>query len=152
MNVGSEPITKASVGSFDFEGIFLAHYSRIVRVINSVVNDSGRSEDLAMEVFWKLWRKPPRKTSDAGGWLYRTAVRAGLDDLRRQARREKYERLFSFMRASARPEQSCSTDESRQRVRNVLASLNKRHAELLILRSDDMSYEEVAQALALNPA
>jgi DNA-directed RNA polymerase specialized sigma24 family protein len=51
VNAEIEPVPKAQVGLFDFEGIFLAHFSRIVRVINRIVNDSGRSEDLAIEVF-----------------------------------------------------------------------------------------------------
>jgi RNA polymerase sigma-70 factor (ECF subfamily) len=37
-------------------------------------------------------------------------------------------------------------------VRAVLASMPRRDAELLLLRSDDMSYEELAAALSLNPA
>lgn len=153
MNADSEPIADIPLepAAFDFDSVFLAESARVVRIIGRIVKDPARAEDLAMEVFWKLWRKPRRKVSDAGGWLYRTAVRAGLDELRKQSRREKYERLFSFAGANPTPEQLHSESERQQRVRKTLASLNTRHAELLILRSEGLSYEEIAQALQLNP-
>jgi RNA polymerase sigma-70 factor (ECF subfamily) len=154
VNADSEPITELPVQSltFDFEGVFLNQYSRIVGVIGRIVNDSGRAEDLAVEVFWKLLRKPRRKTTDPGGWLYRTAIRTGLDELRKESRRTKYERMFSLTRVSPTPEQTYSENEKQQRVRKVLASINSRSAELLILRSNGLSYQEIAQALELNPA
>ena len=150
VNADGEPVVETPAEFLEFEAIFLAQYSRVVRVIARIVNDSGWAEDVAMEVFGKLWRTPPRKISDVGGWLYRTAVRAALDELRRRARREKYEHLFSSMRPLAREEQAHSTDEARQ-VRHVLSSMKKRDAELLVLRSEGMSYEEIAQVLVLNP-
>ena len=154
MNADSEPIAEIPIepAAFDFEAVFLAEYPRIVRIVGRIVKDPARAEDLAMEVFWKLWRKPRRKVADAGGWLYRTAVRAGLDELRKQSRREKYERLFSFARTNPTPEQMHSENEKQQRVRKTLASIKTRHAELLLLRSDGLSYQEIAQALELNPS
>jgi RNA polymerase sigma-70 factor (ECF subfamily) len=123
-----------------------------VRIIIRIINDPGRAEDAAMEVFWKLWRTPPRKTADPGGWLYRAAVRVALDDLRRQARRRKYESVFHPAEQKETPEDLHSEHQRRQRVRSVLAVMNRRQAELLILRSDGISYEEVAHLLGLKPA
>ena len=48
----------AAAAPFDFEHFFHIHYERIARVIARVVRDPARSEELAVEVFWKLWRKP----------------------------------------------------------------------------------------------
>jgi Sigma-70 region 2 len=72
---------------FDFEATFRAQYERIARVIARVVQDPARAEELAVEVFLKLWRNPQAQGENAGGWLYRTAVRKGLDELRRRTRR-----------------------------------------------------------------
>jgi RNA polymerase sigma-70 factor (ECF subfamily) len=44
------------------------------------------------------------------------------------------------------------TREEQEQVRTVLAALDSRQAELLLLRSSGLSYEEVAAALDLNPA
>jgi RNA polymerase sigma-70 factor (ECF subfamily) len=152
VNADSESVTTvpARLSAFEFEGVFLAQYSRIVRIIGRIVNDSGRAEDLTLEVFWKLWRKS-RTSPDPGGWLYRTAIRAGLNELRKQERREKYEHLFSFARPNATPEESHSEKETQQRVRKVLARLKTRDAELLMLRSEGASYHEIALVLNVSP-
>jgi|SRR5579872_3273250 len=95
----------APEAAFDFEAVFRAQYPRIARVIARVVRDPTRSEELAVEVFLKLWRSPRAQGDKAGGWLYRVAVRKALDDLRRQARRARYERLFGSGQTLANPEQ-----------------------------------------------
>jgi RNA polymerase sigma factor (sigma-70 family) len=141
----------ATSGALEFEDVFHCHYDRILRVILRLVRDSGRAEDLTVEVFWEFWRNPPRKTNDPGGWLYRTAIRAGLDELRRQARREKYERLFPFIQISQTPEQLHFLKEKQERVRKVLASIKPRDAELLIMRFDGFSYHEIGQMIGVQP-
>ena len=40
---------------------------------------------------------------------------------------------------------------SRNRVRTVLAALESRQAEMLVFRSDGLSYQELAGAMELNP-
>src|SRR3954471_11382521 len=77
---------EAISASFDFETVFLAHYEPIARAIARIVKDPGRAEELAVETFFKLHRNPAALGSQAGGWLYRTAVRLALDELRKSAR------------------------------------------------------------------
>jgi RNA polymerase sigma-70 factor (ECF subfamily) len=137
---------------FDFEATFRAQYARIARVIARVVRDSARAEELAVEVFLKFWRCPEAHGEKAEGWLYRTAVRKGLDELRSQTRRARYERLFGFASPVRNPEQLHAASEEQDRVRNVLTVIGSRHAELLLLRSNELSYEELAAALRLNPS
>jgi RNA polymerase sigma-70 factor, ECF subfamily len=143
---------KAGVAPFDIETIFRAQYGRIARVIARVVRDPARAEELAVDVFLKLSRNPGAQGEQVGGWLYRTAVRMGLDELRREARRGRYERLAGFVRVSATPEEIHSAAQEQQKVRRVLGAIEPRQAELLILRSHGLSYDEVASALDLNPA
>jgi len=137
---------------FDFEATFRAQYPRIARVIARVVRDPARSEELAVEVFLKLWRSPRAQGDKTHGWLYRAAVRKALDELRRQTRRARYESLFGFAKPAPNPEQTHAANEQQQRVRLILAQIEKRQAELLLLRANDLSYDEVAAALRLNPA
>src|SRR5438477_3338978 len=92
--------TPASAAACDFEAIFRLYYARVARLIVRVVRDPGRAEELAVEVFWKLSRSPKAQGEKVGGWLYRSAVRAGLYELRRQARRE---RLAHLLRRDERP-------------------------------------------------
>jgi RNA polymerase sigma factor (sigma-70 family) len=137
---------------FDFDATFRAQYPRIARIIARVVHDPARSEELAVEVFLKLWRSPRAHGERASGWLYRVAVRKGLDELRRQTRRTRYEQRFGFHKAIPNPEEAHAANEERERVRFVLTLINRRQAELLLLRSQDLSYDELASALDLNVA
>ena len=143
---------KAEDGRFDFEGMFRAQYERVARAIERVIRDPPRAEELAVEVFLKLWRTPRAQGERTEGWLYRAAVRKGLDELRRRSRRERYERLFGLRGTVATPEEVRVATEGRERVRFVLGVIGRREAELLLLRGDGLSYEEVAVALELNAA
>jgi RNA polymerase sigma-70 factor (ECF subfamily) len=137
---------------FDFESTFRTHYARIARIITKLVRDPARGEDLATEAFVKLWRHPKAHCENAPRWLYRVAVRKGLDELRRQKRREHYEGLLRQTRVEPTPEEIRTTAEVQERVRSILAVIAPRQAELLVLRSHGFSYEELALSLGLNPA
>jgi RNA polymerase sigma-70 factor, ECF subfamily len=147
MKAGAEPI--------NIESVFRAHYDRVARVIARVIRDHARAEELAVEVFLKLWRNRKHLGEKIEPWLYRVAVRVALDELRRRSRRSRYENLFGFLRARegpATPEQIHSIAEEQKRVRRVLAQLDARKAEFLILRSHGCSYQELATILSLHPA
>src|ERR1700685_2209959 len=76
--------------ALDIESLFRARFDRVARVVARVVRDPARAEELAVEAFVRLWRTPRAHTPQAEAWLYRTAVRLGLDELRRQTRRERH--------------------------------------------------------------
>ena len=138
---------------FDFEALFRSEYGRITRVVARITRDPARAEDLAIEAFWRLWQTRGAQGPHAGGWVHRTAVRLALDELRRRARRARYEQALTFLRRSpATPDELFSTREDQGRVRAVLAAMSRRQAELLILRSDGVPYDELAVVLSLNPA
>src|SRR5579872_6512859 len=136
---------------FDFETFFYAQYERTARTIARIVRDPARAEELAVEAFWKLWRHPRAHGDKASGWLYRVAVRAALNDLRRQARSDHYEALSDAPPGSPTPEQAHAAAEEQRQVQTVLASMDSRKAELLLLRSNGLSYDELASSLRVNP-
>lgn len=140
-------------GRVEVEAVFLKHYERVARVIARVIRDPGRAEELAVEVFlkWSRDRNPQRDNPQA--WLYRSAVRTGLNELRRQTRQGLYEKLAARIQKPPRtPEELHAAREEQERVRLVLSRMEAHKAELLILRSEGLSYEELASALHLNPA
>lgn len=136
---------------FDFEAFFHRQYQRTTRVIARVIRDPARSEELAVEVFWKLWRNPRAHGDKAAGWLYRVAVRTALNELRRHARSAHYESLSDVPGGVPDPEQAHAAAEEQRQVRLVLACMEPRAAEALILRFSGLSYEELASALEVNP-
>jgi RNA polymerase sigma-70 factor (ECF subfamily) len=153
MDAQTEPaaLVNSTTFHFDFDDIFHSQYPRIARVISRIVKDFSRAEELSVEVFWKLSRTTRAQGPDVNGWLYRTAVRQALDELRKQCRREKYERLFSV----SRPTSMDHPEFGRERqdcVRAILGKIARRSAEMLVLRSEGFSYEEIAQVLGLNPS
>ena len=137
--------------SFDFDEFFRTHYTRIARTIARVVGNHARAEELAVEAFWKLWRNSQAHGEKAGGWVYRTAVRLALNEVRGRKRRHHYERLAGTGTAGPTPEEAHAAAEEREHVRLVLAALGEREAALLLLRSSGLPYSEVAAALDVNP-
>jgi RNA polymerase sigma-70 factor (ECF subfamily) len=92
-------------GSEALDLIFRAHYERVARAIGRVIHDQARAEELAVDVFLKWWRHPAAHGDHAEGWIYRTAIRLALDELRRQRRRQRFERVFGWAASSpATPE------------------------------------------------
>ncbi len=131
--------------------LFRAHFARITRVIGRVIYDQARAEELAVDVFVKWWRNPSAHGDQAEGWIYRAAIRQALDELRRQTRRARFERLLSLVGASQpTPEQLHLTAVECSHTRAVLAVLDRRQAEVLLLRAEDLSYREIASSLGVN--
>jgi len=140
----------------EFEAVFLEHYGRIVGVLQRLLGERTRAEELANDVFWKLYRTPTVREVDGrvGGWLYRTATNLGIDALRASARRRKYEDAAARSQGgagAASPLEDVVRAEQRQRVREVLAAIKPAQAQVLILRASGFSYKELADVLELKP-
>lgn len=135
------------------DDLFAAHYERVARVIGRVIHDQARAEEIAVEVFLK-WSRNPRAHGDgAEGWIYRAAVREALDEWRRQARRNRFERIFApFLPTPLTPEQLYAAESEQRNVRTVLAALQGRMASLLLFWAEGLSYREMAAALDVNPS
>jgi RNA polymerase sigma-70 factor (ECF subfamily) len=138
--------------AFDFESFFAANYDRIARVAARVVRDPARAEEIAAEAFYKLWRQPSSlQNSHPLTWLYRTTVHLALDHLKKETRRQRREAGHS-QQPSPNPEEQHVITQERERVRQTIAALDTKQAELLLLRFHGLSYNELAIALNLNPA
>jgi len=98
-------LTKSGDSRLDVESLFAARYERVARLIGRVIRNPGRAEELAAEVFLKYSRIGLPVGGSAEGWLYRTATRMAVDELRRQARRIRYEPLLRLAGRSATPEE-----------------------------------------------
>lgn len=133
--------------------MFRAHYARIARVIGRVIRDRARAEELAVDVFLKWWRTPSAHGDRAEGWLVRTAVRLALDELRRVNRRRRLDYVLNRMRlAPPTPGDVYDARSDQARARAALAAISRRGAALLLLRSEGLSYQDLAAALNLNPS
>lgn len=137
----------------EFDTLFQQHWTRVCSVLFRLVGDWAEAEDLALEVFWRLYRRPPRSNHNLGGWLYRVATNLGFNALRARKRRQQYEEEAGFEALEKTPPQDpaevVERDQTKERVRETLSQMKPRSAQLLILRHSGMSYAEIAEALDL---
>jgi len=140
----------------DFEALFQSHWTRVCAVTYRLVGDWAEAEDLALEAFLQLYRRPPRSSDNLGGWLYRVATNLGLNALRAGKRRQGYEAQAGVVMlendASGDPAQEAERIQEQEQVRLALRRMQPRAAQLLVLRHSGLSYAELAEALNLNPA
>src|ERR1700685_3449976 len=74
----------------DFAEIIRRHQSLVFGILHRYERDTHRVEDLAQEVFVKVWRALGQFDGRApfAHWLSRITVRVALDHLRREKRRK----------------------------------------------------------------
>jgi RNA polymerase sigma-70 factor (ECF subfamily) len=150
-----DPQTQPTSPESAFQRLFVENYGRVVSVLHRLLADRAQAEELANDVFWRLYRQPwLRGNTDGrvGGWLFRTATNLGIDALRAAARRKHYEHAAGQVRleaAAADPLHDVLQAEKRRRVRSTLARLKPAQARILILRSSGFSYSELAECLGV---
>jgi RNA polymerase sigma-70 factor (ECF subfamily) len=137
-----------------FELLFQEHWPRVYALLYRLVGDRAEAEDLALEAFWRLYRRPP-EASRLGGWLYRVASNLGFNALRARSRRIHYEEQAGFEILENGPHWDPAVElerlQEREIVRAILAQMKPRAAHLLILRHSGLSYAELAEALDVAP-
>jgi RNA polymerase sigma-70 factor (ECF subfamily) len=140
----------------DFEAVFEQYWKPVCVVIYRIVGDWAEAEDIALEVFIQLHRRPPSNPDlHLSGWLYRVGTNLGLNALRSRKRREHYEAKAVFQEALERtsddPAGEVQRKQEREQVQAVLVKMKPRAAQLLILRQAGLSYAEIAQTLSVAP-
>jgi len=123
------------------EAIFAAHHVRVFRAAHRITGNVPDAEDVLQTVFLRLSRREAeaRAVANLASYLYRAAVNAALDLLR--ARHESTRVALDDPLAQAlpgdrraRPDDIHEAAEIRRRLRQALARLNPRAAEVFALR------------------
>ncbi|SDC94220.1 RNA polymerase sigma factor, sigma-70 family [Paenibacillus sp. UNCCL117] len=140
-----------------FQRLFREHYPGVARKLYALTGDYAAAEDLAQEVFLRLYRSPPERLDAVGAWLHRVLTRIGYDYLRqRQSGQALWEKEAA--RVAAWAEDAAPSGETeviraweKEVVRKVLRKLSDRDRTALLLREEGYSYEEIALRLEVNP-
>lgn len=140
-----------------FEAVFTQHWPRVFGLLFRLTGEHAEAEDLALEVFWRYYERPPAEQDQnkLGGWLYRVALRLGYNTIRGRRRRNSYEKLARWL--EPHPDVPIDLEglvelaEQRQCVRRVLGEMKPRAAQVLVLRYSDFSYAEIATTLDIAP-
>jgi RNA polymerase sigma-70 factor, ECF subfamily len=149
---------QADSHSTDFEALFMEHWGHVYRALFRLVGDPAEAEDLALETFFRLYKRYPLPTSDfnLGGWLHRVATNLGLHSIRSFKRRESYETASAKgvlgEDSETSPAKLLEQEEERRLARLVLAGMKEQQAQLLVLRYSGLAYKEIADTLGLSPA
>jgi RNA polymerase sigma-70 factor (ECF subfamily) len=140
-------------GDPGFDALFRAHYPRVVGLLARLTGDRAQAEELAADVFCKLARRGVAQ-EDPAPWIYRVASNAGLDALRSNQRRRRREETAAAERLrTGTPDTALDLvlrQERCARVRDILAGLKPRDAQLLLLRTEGLAYKELAEALGIH--
>lgn len=150
-------ISETNLSQDEFEFLFSKYWTHVYRILRRLVNDPAEAEDLALETFLRLYQHLPiaEQEFQLGGWLYRVATNLGLRSIRSFKRREHYEITAGKYALEEAPEiqpaEVFAQKENSSLARQVLAQMNERQAQLLVLRYSGLSYKEIASALKLAP-
>jgi RNA polymerase sigma-70 factor (ECF subfamily) len=146
---------QASREATDFEALFQEHWNRVCGILFRLVGDWDEAQDLALDTYEQLYRRPPKDDTNLSGWLYRVATNRGLNALRARERRARYEQKAGRLTLEEdQPEDPADVLERKQeqaQVRITLGLMKPRSAQLLILRHSGLSYAEIASAIEVSP-
>lgn len=140
-----------------FDTLFYRHYDRIYGLVFRLTGERAEAEDLAQEAFIRLHAalgagRFRDTTPNISAWLYRVALNLGYNALR--SRRRMWQRnvhLLPVEQGDPSVESDVARREERRLVREVLAELPERQAQLLILRQMGFSYAECAMVCDVAP-
>jgi RNA polymerase sigma-70 factor (ECF subfamily) len=138
-----------------FEELFNRHYPRVYAVALKLVGSPQDAEELALDVFVKLYHRPFGDAEDANvaAWLYRVTTNDSFNVLRARRRRlgwlQRVGRLLRRDIGDDEPLAIAVQQDEAARVRRALATLPERQRTALVLRASGLSYAEVADALGV---
>ena len=140
--------------SFDaiFRRLFDEQFPSLFRYLHRLTGDADLAEDIAQEVFVKLYQRGAMP-DDSRGWMGAVANNLLRDDKRTSKRRL---RLLASrpddLTSGSSPEfadEAVLSDERRDAVRAALGRLPERDRKMLLLRHEGYSYREIAHSLGI---
>ena len=150
-----QPAPRAARAGDWFEAVFRRHYPRLVALVARLTGDRSLAEEIAADAFAKLARRSFLLDGDSAmtAWVYRVGMNAGVDALRANSRRKKTEEAAGLEQLRIGSTEGALDAmlrrEREARVRTILSGMKPRDTQLLLLRSEGLSYREIAQTLGL---
>lgn len=136
-----------------FRLLFEAYKDRVYSVaLYFFGGDAAQAADITQQVFLKLFTKIAqfRNEAEFTTWLYRLTTNACVDEQRKLRRLTQFEEtgLTERPHTGAAQEERYARRERAARVQDAVAELKpKLRVAILLKYFDDLSYEEMAQAL-----
>ncbi len=147
-----------------YEALVAAHEKNVYNLALRMTGNPADAEDMAQEAFLKAYRSLSEFRGDSkfSVWLYRIVSNVCLDFLRKQKRRqtvslsveddEGEETQLDIPDLAQSPEELLERRMTREAVQKGLALLPPDQRQILLLREiQGLSYEEISQALDIEP-
>lgn len=151
-----------------FEELMLRYQGRLVTVLAHLVSDRNAAEDLAQEVFLRVYRARKRYVPESkfSTWLFTIANNVASNARRMKSRRREVHvvtadtgplaanSLDQMAQAASglMPTRQLDKAEMRDIVRAALESLNERQKMAVLLNKfEGMSYADIAAAMDVSP-
>jgi RNA polymerase sigma-70 factor (ECF subfamily) len=151
-----------------FEELMLRYQNRLVTVLEHLVGKRDLAEDLAQDVFLRIYRARKRYVPGAkfSTWLFTIANNVASNALRSQSRRREVNwkarpgestganTLDQMAQAasSLMPTRQVDKAEMRDVVREAISTLNERQRMAVLLsKFENMSYEDIAETMEMTP-
>ena len=137
-----------------FQQLVERHYRRVINIAYKALGDLPASEDVAQEVFVKVFQSLDTYRSEKPflHWLHRVASNTVIDAIRRRRSMESLDVEIHDVSSPERetPEVALERRELQSKIRSAIAQLPPPYREAIALRAyHELSYEEIAGVLAI---
>ena len=151
-----------------FEELMLRYQDRLITILKHLVGDADQAEDLAQDVFLRVYRS--RKTYEPSAkfatWFFTIANNVVLNAMRSRSRRHEHTisphdsgplgarplDVLATAGSSQMPARLLDKAEMRDVVRMAIESLPERQRlAVLLCKFEGLSYADIAAALELTP-
>ncbi|MGJ8675909.1 MAG: RNA polymerase sigma factor [Akkermansiaceae bacterium] len=144
-----------------FEELVKRHQSIVVATVSKMLGNSSDAEDIAQQVFIRLWKSAPRYKVKAKFTTYMFTIMRNLvfNESRRRSRkkessineREDEFHLQTEDSNTKSPDNQVLQEELQAAVDNAIAELpEKQRLAVILRRYENMPYEEIADVLELS--
>ena len=136
---------------------------RVVNLVSRVLNDRECSDDLAQEVFVRVYvhRRNYRRGSKFSTWLFTIAANLAKNEIRRRVRRRNWFSLDALQEllgdsaaqladSTEGQEQRLQREQLQEAIGRAIATVPEKYRLALVLRDiEGLAYEEIGQVLGI---
>jgi len=129
-----------------FEDIYLENYRVLYRVAQKMVGNHADVADIVQEAFIDLFNSTRNGAPvlHPKSWLYRVTMNKSIDHLRKNNRNLYLEQTQDVQLATKE-----ENNDERELIRNAMVCLKPRERMLVVLYSEGLTYNEMAEATGI---